>query len=165
MNMKNFKSKAKSILTLLVLGIVAIYQYLQEDNSGKNTNNNAAVQQQEADTAQQISIDKTTPISNIKQWKSGKWVILSGHVSRILPDDNKGSRHQKFILKLSNNKTLLVAHNIDLADRVPLDRGDTIKLRGRYEKNDRGGVVHWTHHDPQRTARAGWIEHAGITYE
>ena len=36
-----------------------------------------------------------------------------GKVVHILPDDNKGSRHQRFLLKLNNQQTLLVAHHID----------------------------------------------------
>ena len=39
----------------------------------------------------------------------------SGIVIEILPDDNQGSRHQRFILKLDSYQTLLIAHNIDLA--------------------------------------------------
>jgi hypothetical protein len=75
----------------------------------------------------------------------------------VLSDDNQGSRHQRFILKLESGHTVLVAHNIDLADRVPLTRGDVVTLRGRYEWNDRGGVIHWTHHDPEGRGPGGWI--------
>jgi hypothetical protein len=69
-------------------------------------------------------------------------------VRRLLTDDNEGSRHQRFILQLPDRATLLVAHNIDLAKRVPLGMGDRIKFRGMYVWNVVGGVVIWTHHDP-----------------
>jgi hypothetical protein len=41
----------------------------------------------------------------------------SGVVAKVLPDDNKGSRHQRFILRLSTGHTILIAHNIDLAPK------------------------------------------------
>ncbi|MES9923436.1 MAG: DUF3465 domain-containing protein [Candidatus Thiodiazotropha endolucinida] len=88
-----------------------------------------------------------------------------GEVIRLLADDLDGSRHQRFIIRLDSGHTVLIAHNIDLAPRVDtLDKGDSIEFSGIYEWNDRGGVVHWTHHDPQGRQQGGWIEHLGKRY-
>ena len=90
----------------------------------------------------------------------------SGTVYRILPDDNNGSRHQKFILRLASKQTLLVAHNIDLAPRIPnLKRGDRVEFYGEYEWNNKGGVMHWTHRDPRNNHAHGWLKHQGEVYE
>ena len=87
-------------------------------------------------------------------------------VVKILPDDNMGSRHQRFIVKLNSGRTVLVAHNIDLAQRIDsLRMGDTIAFFGEYEWNQKGGVMHWTHHDPQGRHPDGWIKHNGQTYQ
>jgi hypothetical protein len=89
-----------------------------------------------------------------------------GTVVRVLSDDNKGSRHQRFIVRLASGRTVLVAHNIDLAPRVEgLSEGDTVSFFGEFEDNDKGGVVHWTHHDPAARHVGGWIRHRGRTYE
>lgn len=99
-------------------------------------------------------------------WRSGQQVQGSGRVVRMLPDDNDGSRHQRFIIELSTGRTLLVAHNIDLAPRVAsLREGDTVEFNGEYEPNDRGGVIHWTHKDPRGSHEAGWIRHNGRLYQ
>ena len=89
-----------------------------------------------------------------------------GVVTRVLPDDLEGSRHQKFILRLGTGQTLLVSHNIDLAPRVNgLMVGDTVEFYGEYEWNPKGGVIHWTHHDPNNYHVGGWLKHSGRTYE
>ncbi len=83
---------------------------------------------------------------------------------RILPDDLVESRHQRFIIRLPNDQTLLISHNIDLAPRVPLRRGEPVEVRGRYEWNPKGGLIHWTHRDPSRKIPGGWIRYLGRTY-
>lgn len=89
-----------------------------------------------------------------------------GTVVRTLSDDMEGSRHQRFILKLSSGQTVLVAHNIDLAPRInSLRAGDGIEFYGEYEWNSKGGVLHWTHHDPRGNHEGGWLKHNGSTYQ
>ena len=89
-----------------------------------------------------------------------------GTVVKLLPDDNDGSRHQRFIVRLGSGQTLLVSHNIDLAPRIDALRvGDTVAFYGEFEWNPKGGVMHWTHHDPQGRHPGGWIRHNGRTYQ
>jgi len=97
--------------------------------------------------------------------RGGVQVRGSGTVTRILPDDSKGSRHQRFIVELSTGQTLLIAHNIDLAPRIEgLERGDPVEFFGEYEWNPEGGVIHWTHRDPSEQHLPGWLERKGQRY-
>jgi molybdopterin converting factor small subunit len=112
-----------------------------------------------ADDVNKISSAYATQTSDLQ-------VSSSGTVVKLLPDDNKGSRHQRFILKLSNNQTILVAHNIDLAPKITsLRKGDIVEFNGEYEWNSKGGVIHWTHHDPAGRHQNGWLKHNGSIYE
>lgn len=98
--------------------------------------------------------------------KSDVQVHGVGTVIRVLNDDNEGSRHQKFILKLSSGQTILIAHNIDLAPRInSISKGDKVQFYGEYEWNKKGGVVHWTHKDPNGYHIGGWLKHKGKTYQ
>jgi len=90
----------------------------------------------------------------------------SGIVARILRDDQEGSRHQKFILRLSSGQNVLIVHNIDLARRIDsLSNGDRVDFFGEYEWNSKGGLIHWTHHDPTGRHIDGWLEHNNIAYQ
>jgi hypothetical protein len=106
------------------------------------------------------------PARSTTEWRSGEQVRGSGTVTRVLSDDNDGSRHQRFILELSSGRTLLIAHNIDLAPRVSsLRTGDTVAFYGEFETNSQGGVIHWTHRDPQGRHTDGWLEYKGQRYQ
>ena len=98
--------------------------------------------------------------------KSNLQISGEGVVTKLLPDDNDGSRHQKFIISLRSGQTLLIAHNIDIAPRIgSLRKGDAIQFSGQYEWNEKGGVVHWTHRDPNGSHVAGWLKHNGQIYQ
>jgi cold shock CspA family protein len=98
--------------------------------------------------------------------QSGAQMGGEGVVVRVLADDNDGSRHQRFILRLASGQTLLIAHNIDIANRIEaLSSGDRVEFYGQYESNPEGGVIHWTHHDPDGNHVAGWLKHNGTVYQ
>lgn len=89
-----------------------------------------------------------------------------GRVTRLLPDDTEGDRHQRFLVDTDGGPRVLIVHNIDVAPRVaPLAVGDTVRFRGDYVWNDKGGLVHWTHHDPRGHHPGGWIEAGGRRFE
>ncbi|MEA3371072.1 MAG: DUF3465 domain-containing protein [Campylobacterota bacterium] len=93
-------------------------------------------------------------------------VLGVGVVVKILKDDLKGHKHQRFILRLKSGHTILVAHNIDLAPKIhSLKKGDSVEFYGEYEYNKKGGVVHWTHHDPRKRHINGWLKHQHATYQ
>ncbi|GAA5142542.1 DUF3465 domain-containing protein [Thalassotalea piscium] len=88
-----------------------------------------------------------------------------GIVHKILPDDLKGSRHQRFIVKLKDNQTVLIIHNIDISRKIhDLRIGDKVEFSGEYQWNSAGGMVHWTHKDPHSKQKGGWIKHKDRLY-
>ena len=98
--------------------------------------------------------------------QSGFQVEGRGMVIKLLPDDREGSRHQKFIIRLDSGQTLLVSHNIDLARRISaLRSGDPVEFYGQYEWSREGGVIHWTHRDPNGYHVGGWLKHMDVTYQ
>jgi len=146
----------KKLFIALLIGI-GIYAYVQY-----NPDNPAVIPsftEERVRTDQAITDAYQNRLSDIQ-------VTGSGKISRILRDDNEGSRHQRFILRLSSGQTLLIAHNIDLAPKInTLQEGDVVQFFGEYEWNSKGGVVHWTHHDPGGRHVGGWLKHDGRKYE
>lgn len=89
---------------------------------------------------------------------TGRWIEGTGFVRRLLNDnDATGIRHQRIVIQVPGGDTLLIAHNVELAERLPVGLGDRIHFRGVYEWNDQGGLVHWTHHDPLGEEDGGYV--------
>ncbi len=138
------------VVALLVAGLYSKYPGLLH---GDYADNNIAGQQSAITAAYRAR-------------KSNVQVSGKGVVTRVLPDDLQGIRHQKFILQLPSGQSLLVAHNIDLAPRIQgLRKGDRVSFAGEYEWNNRGGVLHWTHKDPHGHHADGWLRRGGTLYQ
>jgi len=149
----------KKIL-LVVAVLIAGYSHFHKQSESPQFNQTAnATVIGNSSSDSQLSGAHSNHDSNIQV--SGQGVVV-----RVLPDDNEGSRHQKFIIKLVSGQTLLVAHNIDIAPRISSIReGDSVQFNGEYEWNEKGGVIHWTHRDPNGSHIAGWLKHRGQTYQ
>lgn len=124
----------------------------------------SACQPQRAE-ALQPAPDNASLIQAFEHKQSHVQVTGNGVVVKLLPDDNRGARHQRFLLRVNAQQVLLFAHNIDLAPKVPLQAGDTISFSGEYIYNPKGGVLHWTHHAPRPDHASGWIMLNGKKYQ
>lgn len=165
---KNLKRKLRRIVFMLVAASIAtgINYYNKHQSTNGDSSTDTSVTQSNSSSfsqsEQQHAVQKIRAAKN--NTNAQFWVGFNGKVVKILKDDLKGNRHQKFLVSPSSGITLLVAHNIDLASRVPIQQGDSISLYGRYEWNNRGGVMHWTHHDPKGKKKGGWIKANNKTY-
>lgn len=98
--------------------------------------------------------------------RSDVQINFTGRVKFTLPYDDIPPRHQNWVMELSNGHTVKISHNTDLAPKVPgLDKGDTVTVFGEYEYTAKGGVIHWTHHDPAKRHIGGYIRYKGKKYE
>ncbi|MDP2720467.1 MAG: DUF3465 domain-containing protein [bacterium] len=88
-------------------------------------------------------------------------LTIEGKVTEILADDNGETPHQRFIVTIHSGHTVLVAHNLERAYRVPVKVGDRVEVRGTYVWNKYGGILHNTHHDDRGIHEDGWVNFVG----
>ena len=144
-----------------ILLVVLLWFVPSESIAQKSGRNSGSVIDTWASATDDSSIGRA-----FKNRTSNIQVEGEGTVSRVLPDDLNGSRHQRFIVQLASGQTLLITHNIDIAPRIDgLKAGDLVSFNGEYVWNAEGGVIPWTHHDPQGRHVAGWVIHDGKTYQ
>ncbi len=156
------KNQKNNLIIVAIVLLIAAYFGLDLKQK-QNTGSDALT----INTENTVSVDDQHKIMQAyQQQRSNVQVQAQGVVKAILPDDNDGSRHQKMILKLGNGLTVLIAHNIDLAPRIEgLKKGDVVEFYGEYEYSQKGGVIHWTHHDPRGKHMDGWLKYQGKIYQ
>jgi len=161
-----FNNKLGRVIAgLIIAGVVGGYNYLTKDGSSTDNQNGSNLASDKSPTVDNPSQLHAKIRAAKEDYNSRFWMSTEATVIKNLKDDKKGSQHQKFLIKLAPDITLLVAHNIDLSPRAPVTEGDKIKIKGRYEWNNRGGVLHWTHHDPKGKKEGGWIYADGRYYK
>ncbi|GIL18850.1 MAG: hypothetical protein BroJett040_26010 [Oligoflexia bacterium] len=90
----------------------------------------------------------------------GKGVV----VSRILPDDNSGLRHQRWYVRLSNGKEMFAVYNMDITRRVPVQVGQKMNMGGEFKWTHQGPLLHWLHEDPRNKRPHGYVDVNGQRY-
>jgi Protein of unknown function (DUF3465) len=84
------------------------------------------------------------------------WITVAAPVVRLLPDEYGRLQHQRFIIRCQSGQTVLIVNDVTLGQRVPVQRGAFVVVRGRYVWNSQGGLIHFTHHD-SGPGTGGWI--------
>ncbi|MBC7466088.1 MAG: DUF3465 domain-containing protein [Bdellovibrio sp.] len=114
----------------------------------------------------QIATDDAALVQAVQNQKNISFLTAKGLVvSQLLQDDNQGLPHQKFNVKLSNGRVIMIVSNLDMCEKVPVKIGDVVSVGGQFIPTGKAsGLVHWTHKDPRHTRPDGFIELGGHVY-
>jgi hypothetical protein len=105
-------------------------------------------------------------IESFQQGRTGIWVSAEAPVTQIVGDEEVGGIEiQRFVIRPNDEISVQVRHSLSDSERVPVERGDTVRVQGYYEWDARGGFISRTHADPDQPGGGGWIEHAGTRYD
>ena len=111
--------------------------------------------------------DNAAIAADFEAHKSSVEVTAEGTVVRVLSDQaGPSGRHERFIIRLAGQDlTIEIEHNVSIASRVPVKTGDHLIVHGEYVWNAQGGLIHFTHHDPQGSHEAGYVIDNGNRYD
>jgi hypothetical protein len=101
------------------------------------------------------------------QQASRKEVIAQGTIVDVLGEsEGRGGEHEGYLLKLDGDCDLLlrVETNLSITGPIPIRRREQVIVKGEYEYDAEGGVLHWTHHDPSARHVAGYVVIDNHTY-
>jgi len=64
-------------------------------------------------------------------------VMDQGVVEKVFPDDTSGLKHQLFTLRMGSGKVVRIAHNYELAGKIPdLRQGLSLAVKGEFINKD-----------------------------
>lgn len=111
----------------------------------------------------QIAAGDATLVQAVQNQKGVNFLTAKGlQVTQLLKDDTSGLPHQKFNVKLSNGRVVMIVSNLDMCEKVPVQVGDTVSVGGQFIATGKAsGLVHWTHKDPRKKRPDGFIELGG----
>lgn len=145
-------------LVIIVSGIVVYYN---EDAPKKELTNSSF------GTESSATINNNSTLVTLYQHRlTNIEVEGQGVIIKTLKDDVTGLRHQRLLLKINNQQTVLITHNIDLAPRINNPEiGQILIFKGEYVWNKKGGFIHWTHKDPKGKHPNGWLIYHNKRYQ
>jgi hypothetical protein len=94
-------------------------------------------------------------------------VIADGNVVRLLGTHvGPSGPHEGFLLRLRRGcaLTVRVESSIDFTGPIPLRAGDAVVVKGEYEYDAFGGVIHFTHRELYGRHAGGYVELHGTYY-
>lgn len=94
-------------------------------------------------------------------------VLADGYVVQGLGTQHGPSgEHEGFLLRLRSGCALVVRveTNIAFTGPIPLHDGEYVTVKGEYEYDAGGGVLHWTHRAFRSHHASGYVEAAGRLY-
>jgi hypothetical protein len=88
-------------------------------------------------------------------------VVARGIVTQMLGSSTgAGGAHEGLMMRLNSDcgQTVRVEINTDFTGVVPVRVGQPITVKGEYETDPDGGVIHWTHRDPRGHHDSGFVQ-------
>lgn len=104
-------------------------------------------------------------IESFEQGRTGIWVSAEAPVVQLLGDEDIAGKRQRFTIRPNDEIVVQIRHSLDDSERVPVERGDVVRVQGYYEWDARGGFISRTFSDPDQPGGGGWIEHDGKRYD
>lgn len=156
---------AKSVLAVTSFLVLFSWDMAEAKQKQNQKQNQGARSQQQ----QSIGVDEAASDADIlRAIRDQRRVnFLEGGsmtVTKVLPDDNNGLKHQKWVVRLTNGTTLQAVYNSDMCPRVPIKVGDVIAMGGMFIWTNSGPMLHWLHHDPRGNRPDGYVYVKGNFY-